>query len=341
MQLPPLQVTRAVVQRYCRLIHRYKDDLGERPLVLPTGDFFPDQFRGDLDSVRALVQRMQGHAGLSDVPVTVELVDQATLGSTGSCSSGGCGVPQNGGGLERLADLGDAWLLRVPTFELRHPVALTTNLVRSLSYIFLVESQTEGEVLEPPVDVTADLVAVALGFGPLMLQGSYIYAKGCSGPQVASVTKISVAELAIAVALFSLLGQHTITSALKELDVTQRSLCAEAHELLNSNPALIQNIRRSPLSVSTQPFDLVPPRSFIGRFFSSRKPKAGKLGGIRMDAISADLELDEVEALLIDMPPSSRAGRAQLRPSRRPDQDELSALVAESLNAQSLNKLGA
>jgi hypothetical protein len=233
--------------------------------------------------------------------------------------------------MERMADLGDAWLLRVPTFELRHPVALTTNLVRSLSFIFLVESQAEGELLEPPVDITADLAAVALGFGPLMLQGSYIYAKGCSGPQVASVTKISTAELAIAVALFSLLGEHNITPALKELDITQRTLCDEAYELLRANPSLIQSIRRSPLDVSTRAFELTPPRSFMGRFFSSKKPKASKLGGIRMDAISADLDLDEVEALLIDMPPSSRAGRTQSRPPRRPDQDELSALVAESL----------
>jgi len=341
MQLPPLQVTRAVVQRYCRLIHRYRNDLGQRPLVLPNGDFFPDQFLGDLDSVRALVGRMQGHAGLSDVPVNVELVDQATLGALGSCSSGGCGVPQNGGGLERVADLGDAWLLRVPTFELRHPVALTTNLVRSLSFIFLVESQADGELLEPPVDVTADLAAVALGFGPLMLQGSYIYAKGCSGPQVASVTKISVAELAIAVALFSLLGDHVITPALRELEVTQRTVCAEAYELLRANPALIQSIRRSALEVSTQAFELAPSRGFMGRFFSARKLKNSKLGGIRMDAISADLDLDEVEALLIDMPPSSRAGRTQSRPSRRPEQDELAALVAESLNAESLNEAGA
>ena len=330
MQLPPLQVTQALVGRYCRLLHRYRDDLGERQLVLPNGQFFPDKFSGDVDSVRSLVARMQAHAGLPDVPLTVELVPHESPGSgASSCGSGGCSVPQSGSGLERLVDQGDSWLLRVSDAELRHPVALTTNLARSLAFIFLVETQREGEVLEPPVDVTADLIAVALGFGPLMLQGSYIYAKGCGGPQVASVTKVGVAELAVVVALFGLLGEHHMSLALRELDVTQRALLAEAHELLRSNPALIARIRRSPLDVSTLDFQLAPSKSFIARFFSTKK-KQKPQSGVRMEAISADMDLDEVESLLIDMPPSSRAGRSLS--SRPPDarKAELSSLVADA-----------
>lgn len=331
MQLPPLQVMRAVVQRYCRLLHRYRADIGQRPLVLPNSRYFPDQFLADVDSIQTLVRRMQVHAGLDDIPVTVEVVDESTPPPVSSCSSGAC-VPQSATGLERLVDMGDAWLLRVSAAELRHPIALTTNLVRSLSFVFLVESQRDGERLEPPVDVTADLVAVALGFGPLMLQGSYIYAKGCSGPQVASVTKIAVNELAVVVALFSLLGEHPVAPALKELDITQRTLLSEAYELLRANPALIQHIRSAPLEVSTLPFELAPSRGFIGRLFSPRKSSIAHLGGIRMGAISADMNLDEVEALLIDMPPSSRAGRTQPRSARSSKHEELASLVADSFS---------
>lgn len=337
MQLPPLQVTRAVVQRYCRLLHRYGDDLGFRPLVLPNAQFFPDAFLGDLDSVQTLVARMSAHAGLNDIPVTVELVGADGPQSNGSsCSSQNCGVPQTSAGMDRLVDLGESWLLRVSTAELRHPIALTTNVARSLAFVFMVETQREGELLEPPVDVTADLIAVALGFGPLMLQGSYIYAKSCGGPQIASVTKVSVSELAVVTSLFALLGDHPLTSALRELDITQRTLLSETHELLRANPALIARIRRTPREVSTFDFELSPARSFMSRLFLNRPKKARAISGIRIDAITADMDLDEVESLLIDMPPSSRAGRT-LSPVRLdPKMDELKALVSESLNEVSL-----
>ncbi len=330
MQLPPLQVTRAVVQRYCRVLHRYADECGDRPLVLPNGQFFPDPFVGDLPSVVALVRRMQVHAGMDDVPIDVELVHPDRPTPTGSsCSSGACSVPQSASGIERMVDLGDSWLLRVSTRELKHPVALTTNLVRSLAFIFLVETQREGEVLEPPVDITADLVAVALGFGSLMLQGSYIYAKSCGGPQVASVTKIGVSELSVAVALFALLGQHNISSAVKELDITQRSLLSEAHVLLKANPALLKQIHNDPRAVSTQEFALSEPRGFLGRLFSNRKSSRPSRG-IQLDAISSDMDLDEVESLLIDMPPASRAGRTRPASVQDPKKEELSALVADA-----------
>lgn len=337
MQLPPLQVTRAVVQRYCRLLHRYGDDLGFRPLVLPNAQFFPDAFLGDLDSVQTLVARMSAHAGLNDIPVTVELVDvDRAHASPSSCSSQSCGVPQTAAGLDRLVDLGDSWLLRVSTAELRHPVALTTNLARSLAFVFMVETQREGELLEPPVDVTADLVAVALGFGPLMLQGSYIYAKSCGGPQIARVTKVGVSELAVVTSLFALLGDHSLTRALRELDVTQRTLLSEAHDLLRSNPALIARIRRSPKEVSTSDFDIKPTRSFMARLFLRGSKKSRARSGIRIDAITADMDLDEVESLLIDMPPSSRAGRAFSSAPPPSKNDELKALVSESLNEVSV-----
>src|SRR5690606_6277263 len=144
-----------------------------------------------------------------------------------------------GSGIARLVDTGEGWVLQVPSPELRHPVALTTNLARSLSYIYLVETKRDGETIEPPVDVTADLAAVGLGFGALMLQGSYIYAKSCGGPQIASVTKISTIELAIATALFSELGGHNLKNALRLLEATQQAALSEAGRLIRANKKLL------------------------------------------------------------------------------------------------------
>ena len=41
-----------------RLVARLEDELGERPMVLPNGTFFPDRFVGDLASVQQLVARL-------------------------------------------------------------------------------------------------------------------------------------------------------------------------------------------------------------------------------------------------------------------------------------------
>src|SRR5690606_31026214 len=130
-------------------------------------------------SVQKLVARMQEHAGMCDVPISVSVVtDGIESTASSNCSSGACAVPTvTGHGIQRLVDEGSSWRLQLLEAELKHPVVLSTNVARSLAYVFLMETQEDLEVIEPPVDITADMTAVALGLGALMLQGSYIYAK--------------------------------------------------------------------------------------------------------------------------------------------------------------------
>ncbi len=313
MQLPPPQVTRAVIQRFARLRVRYQNDFGVRPLVLPDQTFFPDTFRPDLPSLERIARRMQAHAGLRDIPIAVEIVsgDAASEGPS-SCSSGGCAVPASvTSGAPRLLDEGDGWRIQVPELELRHPIALTTNLARSLAFVFLVETQREGEQLEPPLDVTADLVAASLGFGPLLLQGSYIYAKSCGGPQIRSFTKVGLGELSIPVALFAALGAHPIGPALKCLEVTPRAALQEAHQLILANRALVEQLRHQPDSVALGLFELDPPGSFLTNWLKARRLRSRPPEALPHDprALESAVEADDVEALLIAMPPSSRAGR--------------------------------
>lgn len=332
MQLPPAQVSRAVIQRYARLHHRYRADFGSRPFVLPNSTYFPDEFVGDPDSAALLALRMQEHAGLSDIPIECRVVAPGTQAPESSrCGSGGCGVPQTAGsGIARLVDVGDSWVLQVPAQELRHPVALTTNIARSLAYVFLIETMREDETLEPPVDVTADLAAVGLGFGALMLQGSYIYVKSCGGPQIASVTKVGVSELAICTALFAHLGGHELGPALKCLEATQKAALGDAQRLVKANKKLMVQLTESPNRVAREHFELNEPGDFFGsivRKISSKPAKVDPLADL-----DPNMALEEIEALLIDMPPSSTAGRP--RPSSAPSikSDELSSLVADALN---------
>lgn len=332
MQLPPAQVTRAVIQRYARLHHRYRADFGSRPFVLPTAEYFPDEFVGDPDSAALLALRMQEHAGLADVPIECRVVAPGTPSPvSSSCGTGGCGVPQTAGsGIARLVDVGESWVLQVPAQELRHPVALTTNIARSLAYVFLIETKREDETLEPPVDVTADLAAVGLGFGALMLQGSYIYVKSCGGPQIASVTKVGVAELALSTALFAHLGEHSLAPALKCLDVTQKAALSEAQRFLKANKKLMARLAETPNRVANEHFELNEPGDFFGSIVRKIAGKPAKVDPLA--ELDPNMALEEIEALLIDMPPSSTANRPRPSSHASVKPDELSSLVADVLN---------
>lgn len=335
MELPSGQVVRAVIQRYSRLIARLEEELGERPMVLPNGTFFPDRFRGDQKSVQKLVARMQEHAGISDIPIRVSVVSDeaaAMAGDAGpsSCSSGGCAVPTIAAhGLERLVDEGDGWRLQLLEAELRHPVVLSTNIARSLAYVFLVETKEEHEVIEPPVDITADMTAVALGLGSLMLQGSYIYAKSCGGPSIARVTKMSCPELAIAFAAFIVRGDHSVRDALKELDVTQRELLGEAHLLFESNRHVVSQLRNAPAKLASGDIELTEAKPWLSRMFGRRKELPDR---DPLEALAAGAELEELENMLTEMPPSSVARRPSRSVGRAPD-DDLKQLVAEAFGS--------
>ena len=74
MDLPAPDACTELVRRYARLLTHFGAELGERPMVLPTSEFFPDRFRGDEASLQRLVQRLALHAGMSDIPIQARLV---------------------------------------------------------------------------------------------------------------------------------------------------------------------------------------------------------------------------------------------------------------------------
>jgi hypothetical protein len=334
----------ALVQRYARLLSRSGDEIGERPLVLPNGDFFPDEFRSNERALRRLVKRMQRHAGMLDVPIETRLLEDA--GGSHACGSAGCGAAggaRSGGSCgcgkdqcddsdghhsppPRLLDEGDHWVLQIPELETKHPVVLTTQVARSLGYVFVAETLTEGQVIEPPIDVTTDLAAVALGFGVLLLEGSYIYQKSCGGPSVGRVTKLSVGELAVLLMLFAARGGHPIRPALKELGATQRAALREARDWVESNRELTDLLRGQPARLTSGDFQLAEPQPWLLRLLGRRRRAQ-----VKVDPTEALLggSLEEIESMMATMPTLERR---QPRPSD-PKRDELKALVDEALGA--------
>ena len=325
MDLPNDRVLAAIAQRYARITWKLGDEIGSRPMVLPNGEFFPDQVGTSRKGVQRLVDRMRQHAGMEDIPVRVELHGEEPPMGGASCCGGSCSGPTAGLKLaERLVDEGDGYKLALEKGELADPVVLCTQLARTLAGLFLNETLVEGESIDPPVDVTVDLVAVALGFGALMLEGSYIYKKSCGGPSVLRATHLGCAELAPAFALFIAQGGHSSRRALSELGTTQKALVREAQTWVDSNPRLVRLLRDNPKELAAGNITLRQPQPSLLGWLARGKGAAN----------GSDTEFDEEQMLAeLEEMAAQTETRKKPRPVRvDPVRDELRALVDEALD---------
>lgn len=341
MELPDLAGRAEVVRRYAHLLEHFGSEIGPRPLVLQNGQFFPDAFEKDEPSAARLVSRLQAHAGLADIPVSVRLLslDAVSEAKGGSCGSGAC-APVNvadAPSTPRLEEQSSGWVLNVFDAELQHPVALTCQLARSLARIFLAETSSETAPIEAPVEVSTDLACVALGLGSLVLEGSYIYAKSCGGPSVTCLTTLSVGELAVAQSLFIAVGRHSRRRALAALGTTQRALLAEANDWAVSNPKIIQLLASSPGQLATRAPELSDARPWLLRFFDRSAARPPEPASLEQALSLGDAELLELARSV--EPRGTRGsvsgGTSGTSPShgerRDAERRELAALVDEAL----------
>lgn len=260
MQLPDNEVLRERIAHYAELLATRESEFGVQPLVLPTSEFFPDVFSPDRAGVERLLLRMQKHAGLSDIPIDVEFEATAEQASDSSCSTGACG---DLGMHSASATSGPAlvaheqgWTLRPSVLQLRHPVALTTSLARLLGAVFIEETRPDGYRDRGPGGVSAEIAAVALGFGVLLLEGSHVYSKGCGGPQVVNLTELSSAELAVLTALFAAHRRHALGPARRAASPTQAALLGLAKEWCETNSAVVSRLNLAPSELGAGNFEL-------------------------------------------------------------------------------------
>jgi hypothetical protein len=276
MELPDDRTLRDLVQRYGSIVERFGDDLGKRPMVLPTSRFFPDTFTGDLPSVGRLLRRMQGHAGMSDIPIEIGVLNPEALAEQ-ACGSGGCGscaapnvAPEVAAA--RLVDLGDGWRINIDPGEVQNPVVLTAALARALGHVFLLEESSAERPIEDPLEVTVELTTVALGLGTLLLAGSYLYQKSCGGPNVACLTALGVGELSVVFALFAKHTGQSMRAARSELGATQQDQLSEAETWVLSNPSLTHLLTHDPLRLVLGDFELSAPKSWMARVLGGILP---------------------------------------------------------------------
>lgn len=276
MELPDERTLRDLVQRYGSIIERFGDDIGQRPMVLPNGKFFPDAFTGDFPSVQRLLRRMQQHAGMADIPIQLGVIDPDAEAECGSGACGSCAAPSVSPEIAaaRLVDLGDGWRINIAPTEVRSPVVLTAALARALGHVFLMEETSADRPIEDPLEVTVELTTVALGLGTLLLSGSYLYQKSCGGPNVSCLTALGVGELSVAFALFAKHAGHSMRAARSELDATQKEQLSEAETWMLSNPQVSQLLASEPLRLALGDFELSASKSWMARLFSGLSPSA-------------------------------------------------------------------
>jgi hypothetical protein len=297
--LSPADV-KPLAERYAELVQELRLGAGEPLLVLPNGDFFPDLFRGDEASLERLVARLSGYAGLEDTELTVRLrgASLAEDCSSGSCGTGACGdtgASKDDGPLRLLREE-QGFVMEVPGALLRDPIVLTSRLAVAVASLVFLEREAFGAEANLTPEL-AEATAVALGFGVLLLEASYLYHKGCGGPQVGRATALDHRSLSILFSLFLAREGLSPGEARKELGTTQRASVGEAWDLVQESPALVTGLRKDLPRIAAGRFSVGDGGSFISRFFERLKPRP-RAEDAALAALERGASVEEVAALL-------------------------------------------
>ncbi len=293
---------RTLAERVAKSVCDLDLPAGEALLVLPNAEFFPDRFTGDAASLERLAARMQGYAGLEAVTVNTVLAGEPAMEEGAACGSGGCGSCAPAGvdqGGPRLTRTETGYRITVPTAELGHPIVLSSRLATAFGAVALFEaaSDAEGAAI---ATADAECAATALGFGVLLLEASYLYAKSCGGPRVDRATALGCDELALLFALCVARDAQPRKAALAELGTTQRALVRTAVSVVDQSPELVRLLREDPARVARGQFRLGEGGSWLGRLL--RRPAARPTADARLEdalgALERGASVDEVAALL-------------------------------------------
>jgi hypothetical protein len=264
MDLPNDDALRWIVASCAHLRAAHGATIGIPELVLPTGEFFPDEFRHDAASVSRLLRRMIEYAPLAE-GLRVELAFLEPEESASGCSTGSCGADCAPKGSQLVEALDHGYRVHVAVTDVRHPVLLTASLVRSVGALVLHEA---GEEV---TQAAREMAAVVCGFGVLLANGATVCMKSCGGFRIVQATALSVEEMTLALALtLAVYGQKN-AAARAHLEATQREAFDMACDWVDSNPVLVEALRDRPEMLESGAFALEPLRGIVGRWLHRRR----------------------------------------------------------------------
>jgi len=301
MELSPDTFSWLITQA-ARLRAAHGEAIDVPTLIEPTGEFFPDEFARDIESVERLLARMASYTPLDeDLTVRLGFEENEESAKAGGCSSAACG--KGGAGAEngargRVVPIDDGYGVVVDVRDAGNPVTLATTLARSVGALVLAEG---GEDV-PAEDVgpVAEVCAAALGFGVLLLNGSAVYAKGCGGIKLHRATHLSVEETAAMCALFCRVYGHEPRRIKKHLEVTQAEAFDEALAWVDSNPTLVAQLRDTPELLEAGAFELLPPKGFLGRLFVKKADLSVKAPPKKVRTEEEERRIARAKALVDD-----------------------------------------
>lgn len=268
---------RSIVAHLAHLRAAYGDVIGDSDLVEPTGEYFPDEFALDAESVQTLLERMMTYAPLSeDLEVKLGVVEpdgEATQGG-GGCGSGACGPGGAGGGgpgkvLRPAVESDDGYVAVLASADAGDNTVLATSLARSVGRIVLYEA--DEDVDDRDEGPLSELTAVACGLGTILLNGAAVYKKGCGGMKRHQGTFLSVEELALAVALFVRVTDAKPGRVRKHLAVTQREAFDAALAWVDDQPKLVKALGEHPETLEDGVFVLEEKKGLLGKLLSRKQ----------------------------------------------------------------------
>jgi len=266
---------RSIVAHLAHMRASYGDVLEDADLVLPNGEFFPDDFSLDPAGIGQLMRRMLTYAPLSgDLEIDLAFVEAEGEAGGGGCGSGACG-PGGGGAGGKAAMRANAvetpngYGVVLDVTDVGEPKLLTTALARAAGRLVLFEAGEDVDARDEAA--LAELTAVACGLGPILLGGACVYKKGCGGMRRHQGTVLGVEELALAVALFVRVHDRSAGAVKKHLDVTQREAFDEALAWVDSQPKLVRALEKEPETIEDGIFQLEEKKGVFARLLARRR----------------------------------------------------------------------
>jgi hypothetical protein len=265
---------RWLVSRFAHLLAEHGEALGRPDLVLPTGEFFPDEFTLDPDGVHRVAKRLLSYAPVAaDLRVGLGFLEEGEKapGGGGGCGSGACGTGGGeGAGVSggTVLETDDGYGITLAVADTGNPTLMTTALARGVGAIVLSEA---GEDAEPDMlGGLAELTASAIGFGVLLTSGAYVYGKSCGGVRMRQATHLSVEEHAHLLALFCRVHDHKPSAARAHLGTTQKEAFEVALAWVDSNPEIVEALRAHPETLADGVFPVAATKGLLGRLFGRK-----------------------------------------------------------------------
>ncbi len=261
---------RGIVAHIAHLRAAHGEAFADPELVEPTGEYFPDEFALDPESIDRLLRRMLGYAPISgDLEIGLGFIQPDGEVSGGGCGSGACGT----GGLKEIARGGaveteDGYAALVHVQDVGDPVILTTALARAAGRIVLFEA---GENVDPRDEgPLAELTALASGLGLLLLNGACVYKKGCGGMKRHQATFLDIEEIALGLALFVRVTDQKPSAVRRHLEVTQKEAFDAALAWVDGQPSLVQALAKRPETLEDGVFAFEEKKGLLSRLFAKR-----------------------------------------------------------------------